>query len=233
MAGNKAQRGHSMQANGTTCSLPSAFNVVIILCLYLVLAAGCNSFAEPEPPSLSGTFRGTTADGRAVQVTLAQKKNSLTGMGRFADKSFSFSGLPSWQGPLVVNFEEGQSARGSFTLSPDGKTLAILGMGPTFTLSRGGEPESVMAGPFAGHFGVDSPRPLWVKLTQADNLLAGTGFDDGKPVAFVGKVMEPRKARGTLLFPDKSQVRVTLRLSENQEVLTVSGLGGSLNLMKQ
>jgi hypothetical protein len=233
MAGNKAQRGHSMQATGTTCCLPSPFKVFITLCLCLVLAAGCNAFVEPEPPSLSGTFRGTTADGRAVQVTLTQKKNSLTGVGRLADQSFSFAGLPSWQGPLVVNFEEGQNARGSFTLSPDGKTLAILGMGPTFTLTRGGEPESVTAGPFAGHFGVDSPRPLWVKLTQADNLLAGTGFDDGKPVAFVGKVMEPRKARGTLLFPDKSQVRVTLKLSDNREVLTVSGLGGSLNLLKQ
>jgi hypothetical protein len=233
MAGTEAQRGHSMQATGKPSSLLSPFNVFISLCLGLVIAAGCNSFVDPGPPSLSGTFRGTTADGRAVQVTLTQKKNSLTGMGRFADKTFSFAGLPSWQGPLVVNYEEGQSARGSFTLSADGKTLAILGMGPTFTLTRGGEPESVTAGPFAGHFGVDSPRPLWVKLTQADTLLAGTGFDDGKPVAFVGKVMEPRKARGTLLFPDQSQVRVTLRLSENQEVLTVSGLGGSLNLMKQ
>jgi hypothetical protein len=225
--------GNSMQASGTICQALTSLTFLIILCFCLFLVAGCNPFVEQKSPSLSGTFRGTTADGRTVTVTLTQKKNSLTGAGRLGDRAFSFAGLPSWHGPLVVNFEEGPSARGSFKLSPDGQTMEIHGMGPTFTLTRGGEPVSVTPGPFVGRFGVASPRPLWVNLTQADTLLAGTGFDDGQPVAFVGKVTEPLEAMGTLLFPDQSRMNVTLTLSENREVLTVQGLGGSLDLLRQ
>jgi hypothetical protein len=74
---------------------------------------------------------------------------------------------------------------------------------------------------------------VWITLNQWGDLLAGTGFDQGKPVAVVGRIIEPLNAMGTLLFSDESLMRIRATLSEDKGTLTIKGLGAPFHMKRR
>jgi hypothetical protein len=212
-------------------NLPNVWQSVLALCVLFFF--GCAPLLREAPPTLSGTFNGTAADGRDVQLTLDQDENTVTGIGSLGGCPFSFSAITSFHGPVVINWADGRTSPGHATLSPNGATVTISGVGPPVTLDRGGEPLADSSGPFAGRFSASRPRLVWIDLSQWGDLLAGTGFDQGKPVAVVGKVIEPLHAKGTLLFGDESLIRVGATLSEDEGTLTVEGLGAPIHMKRR
>jgi hypothetical protein len=204
-----------------------------VLLLSISLIPGCATLPRQEPPSLSGTFSGTAGDSRPVRVTLSQDADVVTGRGLVGARAFSLSGLTSWQGPIVLAFEDGPIEAAQITLSPDGTRATIRGWGPPFTLERGGPAVSAPSGVFAGRYSTERPSPLWLVLTQSGDLLAGTGFVDGKPLAVVGRVTGIRQAAGTLLFSDESQNRVRVILSDDGQSVTIQGLGSPIEMRRE
>lgn len=205
----------------------------IVVLITIVLIIGCTPIIKQEPPTISGTFSGTSHDGRPVTVTLLHEENTVTGRGSIGERIFTLSGLTSYYGPMILTFEDGTTTSASIMLSPDGNTATIRGLGIPLTVNRGGEPLRALSGPFAGHYSTTGPPPLWLTLTQGGDLLAGTGFIDGKPVAVVGKVTGPNRAAGTILFSDESQNRVKVNLSGDGRVLTIEGLGGPFEITRE
>src|SRR3990170_1823760 len=200
--------------------------VEILAMLAIGIIFGCTPMIRQEPPKLSGTFSGSAPDGRPIKVTLIQDENTVTGRGLIGEKVFSLSAITSYHGPMVLSFGDGTVAPAYITLSPDGASATMKGMGLSIALNRGGEPLRAPSGPFAGRYANPGPPLLWLNLTQGGDLLAGTGFIDGKPVAVVGKVTAPNHATGTILFSDESQNRVKVVLSGDGRTLTIEGLGG-------
>lgn len=206
-------------------------NFAIVIAIGIIF--GCAPMLRQKPPTLSGTFRGNAQDGRLVTVTFQQDENTITGRGRIEDRVFSLSGLTSWHGPIVLNYEEGNINPAYVMLSADGETVTLNGLGQSIILNHGGEPQRAPSGPFAGRYNTIGPPPLWLNLTQGGNLLAGTGFVDGKPVAVVGKVTGVNSAIGTILFSDESQNRASVTISKDGRVLTVEGLGEPIQMRRE
>jgi hypothetical protein len=71
---------------------------------------------------------------------------------------------------------------------------------------------------------------LQLDLNQSADLLAGTGFVSGKPVAVVGRVTGVNQARGLLLFSDGSQNGVKVSLSSDEQTLSLRGVGGVIEM---
>ena len=186
-----------------------------------------------KPPTLSGTFKGNAQDGRPVTVTFQQDEDTITGRGKIEDRAFSLSGLISWHGPIVLNYEDGSIKPAYVMLSADGGTVTLNSLGQSIILNQGGESQRAPSGPFAGRYNAIGPPYIWLNLTQGGNLLAGSGFVDGKPVAVVGKVIGVNSAVGTILFSDESQSRARATLSDNGRVLTVEGLGAPIQMRRE
>lgn len=210
---------------------PLGMETIIMLAIGLLF--GCTPMIRQGPPTLSGTFRGNAQDGSPVTITFEQEENTIAGRGRTGERVFSLSGLTSWHGPILLNYEDGNLKPAHVMLSPDGETVTLGGLGPPIALSHGGEPLRAATGPFAGHYSAQGPPPLWLNLAQGGNLLAGTGFVDGKPIAVVGKETTPNHASGTLLFSDESQQRVRVSLSGDGRTLTIEGLGGPIEMKRE
>jgi len=206
---------------------------VIVWVLTLLIFLGCTPLIKQEPPALAGTFTGSTPDGRPIAVTLTQDENTVTGQGQMGDRVFGLSALVSFCGPAILMFRDGSVSTGNLTLSPDGATATVHGIGEPFTLQRGGETVGTPSGSFAGRYSTTGPPPLWLSLTQGGDMLAGIGFMNGKPVAVVGRTTGPMTATGSILFSDESQARVTVTLTEDAKILTVNGLGGPVTMMRQ
>ena len=207
--------------------------VSISIALSIGLFFGCTPMLREKPPSLTGTFSGTLRDGTPIRMTLLQDQNTVTGHGVVGARSFSLSGLTSWQGPMVLGFEDGATEAAHVTLSPDGAGATVKGLGQTFALEQGGSPVRATPGLFAGRYSKSGPSPLWLVLTQSGNLLAGTGYIDGKPVAVVGRVTELRQASGSLLFSDESQCRAKVTLSDDSRALAIHGLGLPIQMTRE
>ena len=211
--------------------IPLRMEILVILAIALIF--GCTPMIRQEPPKLSGTFSGSTSDGHSVKITIIQDENTVTGRGKIGDRVFSLSGLTSWHGPIVLNYEDGNIRPAYLMLSPDGEAVTLNGLGPSITLSHGGEPQRAPSGPFAGRYSNPGPPQLWLNLTQGGDLLAGTGFIDGKPVAVVGKVTAPNRVTGTILFSDESHNRVKVVLSGDGRTLTIEGLGVPIEMRRE
>jgi len=206
--------------------------VVLFPVLSVSIVVACAPLGRPASPTLSGTFQGTSADGQPMTVTFRQKSNTVTGQGSVGAHSFSLSALAAWHGPMVLAYPDGAIKPAKVTLSPDGTTVTIHEPGKKVILRRGGTPLDVVPGPFAGRYSVVTPN-VRLTLSQGGELLAGTGFLAGRPVAVVGRVTGPKRARGTLLFADESRNGVKASLSDDRQTLTVTGLGAPLHLIRE
>ncbi len=211
--------------------IPLRVEIAVMLAIGIIF--GCTPMIRQETPKLSGTFSGSTSDGHSVKITIIQDENTVTGRGLIGEKIFSLSAITSYHGPMVLSFGDGTVAPAYITLSPDGDSATMQGMGISIALNRGGEPLRATSGPFAGRYSNPGPPQLWLNLTQGGDLLAGTGFVEGKPVAVVGKVTAPNRAAGTILFSDESQNRVKVVLSGDGKVLTIEGLGGPIEMRRE
>jgi hypothetical protein len=201
--------------------------------LSLTISLGCTPILRREAPTLSGTFRGNTSDGRSVKVTLIQDENTVTGRGLIGEKVFSLSAIISYHGPMILTFDDGTFTPAYLMLSSDGDVVTIQGIGPSMALDRGGDPIRTHSGPFAGRYSSGGPPALYLNLTQGGELLAGTGFVEGKAIAVVGKTSGPNHASGTLLFSDESQQRIKVRMSDDSKILTIDGLGAPIEITRQ
>jgi len=199
------------------------------------LVAGCAALPRNPAPTFDGTFNGETPDGRTVTVTFRQDADILVGEGRVAGRPFRVSGLASWHSPLLISDPRSPPRSGYATLSTNGDSLELEGVAgvDAVNLSRGGEPVSLETGPFSGTFVSTGLTPLHLRLSQGGNLVAGTGFFDGKPVAFVGRVAAPADVSGTVLFSDETRARVNGALSDGNDTLTVKGMGGPIILERR
>jgi hypothetical protein len=202
----------------------------------MLLAAavtGCDTTERLPAPQLSGTFSGTTADGRTLTLSLAQESNTVIGQGKLGDQSFGLSAITAPQGTAVIIPASGTQLSGSVALAPAGDSLTLYGLGEPVELARGGTPLPVTGGPFAGRYKTRRPEEIWLQLEQSGDLLAGTGFVWGKPVAVAGWVTGPREARGSLLLSDQSRNGIKVSLSGDLGTLNVSGLGGTIAMRRQ
>lgn len=200
--------------------------------IYLIFSA-CASLALPVSPVLTGTFSGLTADGRAIRITFEQRAGTVIGRGVLAADAFEISALTAPQGPLILVFERGGVTRGEIALAPDGKTATIHGLGAPVTLRRGGEPISLAEGPFAGLYAAGMPAVVWLELQQTGELLAGTGYLQGRAVAVVAKISGPGEARGSALFSDGSRAGLVLMLSADGRQLRASAAAGIVEMERR
>jgi hypothetical protein len=130
----------------------------------------------------------------------------------------------------LFTFESGASYQGYLQLYPRGDRLQITGFDADLVAKRGHPLPDNAAGSFLGHYKSDASHDLQLALQQWGDLLAGTGFYSGKPVAVAGKVVSPNHADGHILFSDGSKANVKAVLSADQQVLSISGLGKPFDL---
>jgi hypothetical protein len=204
-----------------------------VLAAVVALAVACGPKEERQPaPQLTGTYNGVDDAGKPIVISFQQDGSALTGHGRWGDQEIGLSGLTAPAGPMVVSFASGYTASGQVSLAADGTSVTLRGMGAPVTLGRGGEPLAGASGRFAGRFAAKGPMRLRLELAQSGDLLAGTGFVDGRPVAVAGKVTEPGQARGFVLFSDESRNAVTVSLADDGGALSVRGLGRLIEMTR-
>lgn len=205
----------------------------IVAVFFVAGVAGCARFERAPAPGFGGTFSGITNGGQAVSVSLAQEENTVIGQGKQGGRAFGLSAITGSHGPAVLMPEDGAPLAGTITLSPSGKQMILTGLGDSVTLTRGGTTLPVTKGVFAGRYATRGASNLWLDLKQSGDLLAGTGFVSGKPVAIVGRVVEVNEARGSILFSDRSQNGVRAFLSSDEQTLSLRGLGGTIEMRRQ
>ena len=218
---------------GTLIRNTVTYRGLVVGVLLAAVFVGCERPERAPAPRLDGTFSGATSDGRAVTISLAQEENTVIGQGKLGDKVVGLSAITAPHGPLVIIAEDGTSITGSITLSPSGKNVTLTGLGEPITLNRGGTPLPVTAGAFAGRYATPGSDGLRLDLEQSGDLLAGTGFVEGKPVAVAGRITAANEARGSLLFSDQSRSGVRAVLSDDGQTLSMRGLGGTLEMRRQ
>ena len=211
------------------CLRPAAWMMVLLTIGALI---GCAApIQRREAPVLSGNFEGVTRDGRPIRISLFQDRDVLSGIGHAADRAFILSGFTTFYGPIIVKWVDGRVDQGQVFLAVNGEAVTIHGIGETVTLSRGGPSLAISGGVFAGGFTAPS-RGLWMKLHQDGDMLTGSGFDRGRPVALVGRLTAPLKAEGTLMFGDESRMSVRAELSADHQKLIIHGLGLPIEMMR-
>jgi len=209
-------------------------SVTRVFCLLVViLTLSCATLEKKPPPTMTGSFNGSASDGRPISASFVQDENAVTGTGSYNGRRFALSSVTSWHGPAVLVFEDGSRTEIQILLSPDGRTLTLRGLGESLKLGRTGYSAESSVGPFVGLFSDSGDPPLWLNLTQAGDLLAGTGYVDGKPVAVTGKTTSPTEASGVLLFSDGSRMGVRALLSADGGTLTIQGLGSPLEMKRR
>ncbi len=194
----------------------------------------CARFGHQAPPSFNGTFEGITGDGNHLNISFQQKENRITGYGKLGSRSFSLSAIGAWHGPMSLVFEDGTRFNGQLALSTDGRQSAVTIPGQEVIVKREAAafpPET--SGPFAGKYFTDTPVPIELFLSQREQLLSGSGFVEGKPIAVVGKQTAPLKAGGIALFPDESRIAIKISLSEDGKNMVVNGIGGPFEMRRQ
>jgi hypothetical protein len=90
-----------------------------------------------------------------------------------------------------------------------------------------------VAGAFAGRYAAGASDALWLDLEQSGELLAGTGFVSGKPVAIVGRITGANEARGSIPFSARSRNPVWVSLYDDGQTLRVRGLGETLEMRRK
>lgn len=212
------------------CPRPAAWMMALLAMGALM---GCAAPVQRrEMPVLSGNFEGVTRDGRPIRISLHQDRDTLSGIGHAADRAFILSGLAAFYGPIVVKWVDGRVDQGQVFLMVNGEAVTIHGIGETVTLSRGGPGLNISGGAFAGGFAAPS-RGIWMELHQDGDMLTGSGFDRGRPVALVGRLTTPLKAEGTLMFGDESRMGVRAELSGDHQKLTINGLGAPIEMTRK
>lgn len=210
--------------------------ILVILLVLLIcpsLFTGCSCMLWQRAPKLNGTFSGTDIAGQPVTITFQQRKNTVIGSGQWGSAAFSLSALTAPQGPMAMTFDNGNLKTGQVTLSPTGKSVTVKQADHLLTLQRGGTPIPSTTGHFSGLFVMRDDSSVSLRLQQTGVLMAGTGFIEGKPVAVTGKMTGAGQAKGTVLFSDESRNKVTAKLSEDLQTLTITGLGGPILMERQ
>jgi hypothetical protein len=205
----------------------------MICAVTLLFLGGCAHLARQPAPALTGSYAGETTDGTRVTIALQQDQNAVTGHGTVGSDRISISALTSWAGPVAIAFPDGRVAHGHLALSPLGEKATLEVPGLELELARSAGVPLTATGPFSGSYQREAETAAWVRLVQNGDLIAGTGYLDGKPIAVAGKVIGPNQARGTLLFSDESRTTVTAVLSEGDRVLTVDGAGRPIKLRRR
>jgi hypothetical protein len=218
--------GKSIRVTGATAGL-------IVAALLVAMVSGCERLERSPSPRFGGTFSGTSSDGQAVTVSLTQAENTVIGQVRKGERTFSLSAIVGLHGPAVLMPEDGAPEVGTITLSPAGQSMTLNWMDSPIILARGGTPLPVASGSFAGRYSAPTPHMLRLDLDQSADLLAGTGFVSGKPVAVVGRVTGENEARGLLLFSDGSQNGVKVSLSSDEQTLSLKGVGGTIEMRRK
>lgn len=204
--------------------------------LVALLVVGCATGVRRVSVSPPGnTFRGNTGAGLPLVVTLEPDDEGVRGFGSLNGRDFAVSGPMGWHGPAVLTFADGDSRPVYLTLAPNRASLEIEGLGAPLVLSTGGGGRAAGGGDFSGGYRSvrSSLSTVSLVLEQRGELLAGSGFVDGRPVAVVGRTTGPGEAEGTVVFADGSRGRLRATRSADGRKLTVEGLGGTVQLKRR
>lgn len=212
---------------------PLRITITLAGLILVMLFLGCATLEKKPPPTMTGSFNGNASDGRPVSAKFIQDENAVVGTGSLNGRRFALSSVASWHGPAVLVFEDGSRTEVEIIMSPDGRMMTIRGLGESLKLARTAYAADLPTGPFAGVFADSGDPSIWLNLSQAGELLAGTGYVDGKAVAVTGSASSPGEARGVLLFSDGSKMGVSASLSGDGGTLTIKGLGRPIEMKRR
>jgi hypothetical protein len=197
----------------------------------LLLIAGCSSVVEMDPVASTARFTGHTDKGESVHVTLTLRDDSAVGRGELNGKPFVLSAVRCWQGKGTLGFVDGTTSPVTIELAQDQNGLLLTSQNGEGQLTRSGDAEAEWGKELSGEFASDSEIPLRVNLLQMNDMIVGTGYHAGQPVAVNG-TRKDKQVIATLAFADESLRRVSADVANDGNTLVVSGLGASIELRR-
>jgi hypothetical protein len=195
------------------------------LALFVSLA-GCGSPAGSSLPVASGTYQGSTEDGRPLRLTLSQDGLAVAGHGELDGRPVAVAGSVAWSAVADVTDAEGRREQVRLTLLGDGRGLSIASGDRRFDLARGEPDGPPLTGPFTGRYEARAGAGVIAELTlsQRSSLLSGTAVVFARPAGVSGRVTGADTASAVVTFGDASQLPFDVR-RESDGALTVLGLG--------
>jgi hypothetical protein len=201
----------------------------------MVVSAGCTPTIEGTSQDVSGTYSGSTANGKSVVLTLVQRDYGFSGHGVIAGTPVAISGVPTWRGTGTVTSPDGTVSSVTLSLSADNAALVLEPEGGNpLTLERGGASVSAAPGPFSGHY--RSPpgdvAVANVTVVQDGTLISGVGSVLGQTGGISGIASAADRAEGTITFADGSRASFAARLAADRRSIMIQGLGDPVSLVR-
>jgi hypothetical protein len=193
---------------------------------------GCDVALDTVPISPTGVFRGTTPDGRVMEITAIDTPQGFTGYGQLDQTAVSLSFLVSPQAIGLVNTNGNTSpSRAELALDQDALTLQ-LAEGPVRLLKA--PSATAVPASFSGRFtsGGTDDFAGQIDLVQYGNLASGTGRVLGQTFALSGIVDTSGRFTGRAIFVDESEATIGGQLSDQNRVLSVLGFGSPLQFRR-
>jgi hypothetical protein len=200
----------------------------------LVLLLGCHG--TPESPSAasppSGTFEGTTAGGEPVVLSLGEQGGTLEAHGELAGRRVVLAGPVAWSVTGSLTGDDGRVV--PVRLQQMGRTVTLTTPDEVIALDPGGVAPEAPPGAWTGAYEAlaDGAVIAELRVTHTGSLLSGGGEVLGDAVALTARVSDEGRARGSLLYPDGSQIAFEAT-RDAEGTISLSGLSATLELVSR
>jgi len=197
----------------------------------LFAALACGPGEEPPATELSGTYEGTTEDGRPMRLELSQEGMGVRGHGVVDGEPVVVAGALACSAAVTLTATDGSVQALSLTPSGGGARLSVAHGEREIGLDRTAASPTPGAGPFAGRYEASGPAGIIAELhlVQHSSLLAGSGRVFERPVGVSGRVTGTDRATGEVTFSDASTLRFEAR-RESDGSIVLTGLGEPIAL---
>jgi len=193
---------------------------------------GCDVVLDAVPISAAGVFRGTTPDGRVMEITAIETPLGFAGHGKLHETAVSLSFLVSPQSVGLVN-TNGNTSPSRVELSPDEDALTLHLAEGSVRLVKAPSAPAIPAS-FSGRFTSGGTEDFsgQIDFVQYGNLASGTGQVLGQTFALSGTIDTSGRFTGRTIFADESEATISGQLSEQNRVLSVLGFGSPLHFKR-
>lgn len=200
----------------------------------LLLLLGCSGAAE-APPAASppqGTFEGTTAGGERVVLSLSEQGGTLEAHGEMAGRRVVLAGPVGWSATGSLASDDGAAV--AVRLQQVGRSVALTTPHEVIVLDPGGVASEAPSGAWSGRYEATENGVVLAELhvTHTGSLLSGGGQILGDAVALTARLSGERRARGSLLYADGSQIAFAAT-RDGEGTISLSGLSAPLELVSR